>query len=469
MQKLSNFVEFINEAGRGRPRKNPDYEVTTEKIDGIEIQSIPSDALNDLSDKERKKLEKKVKLAERAKGKSEDKNGTNGEWAIDPPYEDPTDLGIKNMDPALKNKNSLAIIKRIKEKKPFFIQGKAGWGKTSVITDIAKRLNKHIITVYLDKAQATDLGGIPVPIQTKNGTAKIVNAMPDWAAYMLENEDKQFLLFFDEMNQAAPDVMNALMPIVLRNVICNIQFKNFIVGAAGNFIEENENGITDLSGPLASRFGNKPIIWETGTEEAWNSAFAHLKKKHGNEISKILLDAVIERKHLFNNPREIENFIIESCIEAKKDEEKEEWVNIESIYDDLARLAKDDLSRNEEKELQQLAQYSYNFIMDIEKKEEDNTRSGRGRDMITDTDREGILQGITRGYMNPLEDGKAVKYGISQENIIAVMTDPDIFPESKINAEMAQRLLDKWTEDGVKFKFKTDKEWKDRGYLDPLA
>ena len=89
--------------------------------------------------------------------------------------------------------------------------------------------------------------------------------------------------------------------------------------------------------------------------------------------------------------------------------------------------------------------------------------------MITDTDREGILQGITRGYMNPLENGKVVKYGISKENILAVMTDPDIFQDSKINAEMAQRLLDKWEEDGVKFKFKTDKEWKDRGYLDPLV
>ena len=36
---------------------------------------------------------------------------------------------------------------------------------------------------------------------------------------MKNHPDKQFLLFFDEMNQAADDVMNALMPIVLRNVV----------------------------------------------------------------------------------------------------------------------------------------------------------------------------------------------------------------------------------------------------------
>ena len=42
------------------------------------------------------------------------------------------------------------------------------------------------------------------------------------------------------MNQAQPCVMNALMPIVLKNVICNVQFDNFMVGAAGNFEDENE-------------------------------------------------------------------------------------------------------------------------------------------------------------------------------------------------------------------------------------
>ena len=467
MQKLSNFVEYINEAGRGRPRKNPLPDTETEKVAGKTIEYLPADHIDNLSDKDRVVLQKKAEMAEKVRGKSEDKNGTKGEWAIDAPYENPEELGIKNMPKELITENSLAIIKRMKEKKPFFIQGKAGWGKTSVIVDCAKRLKRTVITVYLDKAQATDLGGIPVPIQTKNGTAKIVNAMPDWAAYMLEHSDEQFLLFFDEMNQAAPDVMNALMPIVLRNVICNIQFDNFIVGAAGNFEEENEMGINELSGPLTSRFGNKPIIWESDTEETWSSAFAFLEKKYGEKVSKTLFDKVKECKDLFNNPREIEKFIIESCVEAKNDDEKEFWVKTSTILKDIERLAKDDLSRNQSEKMKELAQALYDFIMDAEPKEDPRKSRTKDSDMMSDEFKTQIKNAINRGYITSSDSSDKRKYGISQENFYDVFGTDEYFTDSGINREMLERLVNKLEADGITFKFKTNKEFLDKGYSDP--
>ena len=170
---------------------------------------------------------------------------------------------------------------------------------------------------------------------------------------------------------------------------------------------------------------------------------------------------------LFDNPRELEHKIF-NFIKKLKDKNAYDGYDADDYYDRLEALAKTDLSNADNKKLQELAQSIFDYLNNVAEKEENNGRSGRGKDMITDTDRDGILKGIKRGYMDPVIDGKVLKFGISKENIMAVMTDPDIFPESKINAEMAQRLLDKWEEDGIKFKFDTDKEWKDKGYLDPL-
>lgn len=454
MQKLSNFVEFINEAGRGRPRK-----VT---VDSKPVEYFDADNV-ELTAAQQKKLDAKAQNVEKVKGKDEEHNGSHGLWAVEPPYDNDA---VAPLDKKTMNKNLKRLSMKFDADEPFFILGKAGWGKTSIIKDLAKRNGRHIITVYLDKATATDLGGIPVPIQD-GGVAKIVNAMPDWAAYMMTHKDKQFLLFFDEMNQAAPDVQNALMPIVLETIICNIKFDNFIVGAAGNFADEND-AVSDLSAPLTSRF--KPIIvWETGTEEAWHEAFEHLRKnKKWDEIlPKKIVDKFEEYSMLFDNPRELEHKIF-NFIKKLKDKNAFDGYDADDYYDRLEALAKTDLSNADTKKLQELAQSIFDYLNNVEENEENNSRSGRGKDMITDTDRDGILKGIKRGYMDPVIDGKVLKFGISKENIMAVMTDPDIFPESKINAEMAQRLLDKWEEDGIKFKFDTDKEWKDKGYLDPL-
>ena len=308
---MKNLFAFIDEASRSQAKnkENDEYEVIKDpqlkkKFGEIELL----DPETDLGKEEQKIINKKAANAKRTKGKEEKEWTPNGAaWAIEPPYDDGAVEDIPDED---YNDNLLDLQAKFDADEPFFIQGRAGWGKTSIIEDMAKRAGRHVITVYLDKAQATDLGGIPVPIE-ENGVAKIVNAMPDWAAYMLAHKNDKFLLFFDEMNQAQPDVMNALMPIVLKNVICNIQFDNFMVGAAGNFEEENENGISELSGPLKSRF--KPIIiWNSGTEDDWRSTFKYLHKKWDKKFGKKVVDEFEKRAMLFDNPRELEHKVFKA-------------------------------------------------------------------------------------------------------------------------------------------------------------
>lgn len=400
---------------------------------------------------------KKVEMDD-IEGKSAEKNGTDGQFAVNEPKDDKAQK--VEIDKDALNKNMKRLLMKFKTEEDFFIIGKAGWGKTSIIKDLAKKFNREVVTFYLDKAEGTDLGGIPVPTQDKNGKGKQELLLPPFAQILADNPDKKFLLFFDEMNQAAPDVMNALMPIVLEHEIAGRKFDNFFVGAAGNF--ESENGaVNELSGPLKSRF--KPIIvWETGGD-AWKGAFHHLHKIWDEKLGKKLVDRFEENAEMFDNPREVEQKIFR-FIERMKNDDDKDYLDAEDYLERLQGLVKEDLTRTQEAELSKLAEDVYKFINNKEEKEKENGggRASRKADinMIPKNLLEAIKKGMTQGYISVDENGKQVKYGISRENINSI-------DESELNGEMMERLINKLEADGLKFKFEKDEEWKKAGYKDP--
>lgn len=480
---MKKLAVFINEASRSR-KNNDEREVIKDphlKKEFGDIELI--DPKKDLGKEEEKIIAQKAAKAKRAKGKEEKEWTPNGAaWAIEPPYDDGAVEDIPDED---YNDNLLDLQAKFDADEPFFIQGRAGWGKTSIIEDMAKRAGRHVITVYLDKAQATDLGGIPVPVE-ENGVAKIVNAMPDWAAYMLAHKKDKFLLFFDEMNQAQPDVMNALMPIVLKNVICNIQFDNFMVGAAGNFEEENEEGVSELSGPLKSRF--KPIIiWSSGTEDDWKSTFKYLHKKWDKEFGKEVVDEFEKRAMLFENPRELEHKVFKAIKNIREKAKNDPKIKL-SRYNPqwckrrLTDIVKDDLSRNEDRQLSELSEVYHKLLVegpDAFKKKDENEKSrsrrSKGSDQVSEEIKQQIKTAMKRGYMmNDERDSKGNlidkrKYGISRENI-NVFCDMELSDKESgevVNAEMLERIINKLEADGVKFKYETDAEWKKAGLSDP--
>ena len=402
-------------------------------------------------------LTEEVDQLKKVQGKDAEKNGLKGgEWGVDEPTDDDAaeEIDKKNL-----SKNMKRLLMKFKSEEDFFIIGEAGWGKTSIIKNMAKKFNRKVVTVYLDKAVASDLGGIPIPVQGKKGAVQEM-AMPAWAKVIEDNEDQQFLLFFDEMNQAAPDVMNALMPIVLEHEICGRKFKNFFVGAAGNF--ESENGaVNELSGPLRSRF--KPlIVWETGGD-SWRDAFKYLHKNWDDKLSKELVNDFEDNAEAFQNPREVEQKIFKFIYKLKQDGDYD-YFDSEDYLDRLNGLVKDDLTRTQENNVKKLADNIYSFMNTKESKEgEKQSSSGRsGRkskdvNMVPENVKEAIKTGMKFGYIE--QDG--VKYGISEENIKALVDEEDC------NAEMLERIINKFEADGITFKFKKNEEWKKKGYEDP--
>lgn len=400
---------------------------------------------------------------ERIVGKDAKKNGTGGKFAID----EPTDNDA--YEPLSKdelNKNMKRLLMKFKADEPFFIMGEAGWGKTSIIKSMAKRFGRTVITVYLDKCEATDLGGIPVPREDKRGNAYVDSAMPAWAQYMLEHDDQQFLLFFDEMNQADGAVMNALMPIVLETEVCGVKFDNFIVGAAGNFDHEND-AVNELSGPLKSRF--KPIIvWETGGDAEWKQAFDFMHKEWDSKLGEdgpAYINLLYENRDLFQNPREVEHKILKWCSKMINTDDKDLF-DVEDYLDRLEGLTKEDLNRTQEDKLKKLAEATYNLVNGLSISPE--RKRSKGKEMMDETLKNTIKKAMRNGFMtNGPDSSDKRKYGISKENAPLVFCDPEM-TENACNREMFDRYINKLEADGLKFKYDTDAEWKEAGLVDPF-
>ena len=400
---------------------------------------------------------------ERIVGKDVKKNGTGGKFAIDEPTDNDA---IEPLSKDQLNKNMKRLLMKFKADEPFFIMGEAGWGKTSIIKSMAKRFGRTVITVYLDKCEATDLGGIPVPREDKRGNAYVDSAMPAWAQYMLEHDDQQFLLFFDEMNQADGAVMNALMPIVLETEVCGVKFDNFIVGAAGNFDHEND-AVNELSGPLKSRF--KPIIvWETGGDAEWKQAFDFMHKEWDGKLGEdgpAYIDLLQENRDLFQNPREVEHKILKWCSKMIDTDDKDLF-DVEDYLDRLEGLTKEDLNRTQEDKLKKLAEATYNLVNGLPLSPE--RKRSKGKEMMDETLKNNIKKAMRNGFMtNGPDSSDKRKYGISRENAPLVFCDPEM-TENACNREMFDRYINKLEADGLKFKYETDDEWRDAGLVDPF-
>ena len=400
---------------------------------------------------------------ERIVGKDVKKNGTGGKFAIDEPTDNDA---IEPLSKDQLNKNMKRLLMKFKADEPFFIMGEAGWGKTSIIKSMAKRFGRTVITVYLDKCEATDLGGIPVPREDKRGNAYVDSAMPAWAQYMLEHDDQEFLLFFDEMNQADGAVMNALMPIVLETEVCGVKFDNFIVGAAGNFDHEND-AVNELSGPLKSRF--KPIIvWETGGDAEWKQAFDFMHKEWDGKLGEdgpAFINILYENRDLFQNPREVEHKILKWCSKMIATDDKDLF-DVEDYLDRLEGLTKEDLNRTQEDKLKKLAEATYNLVNGLPLSPE--RKRSKGKEMMDETLKNNIKKAMRNGFMtNGPDSSDKRKYGISRENAPLVFCDPEM-TENACNREMFDRYINKLEADGIKFKYETDAEWKKAGLVDPF-
>jgi hypothetical protein len=149
------------------------------------------------------------------------------------------------------------VLKAFAKRRPIFLWGPPGIGKSEMVAGITRDLGGHMIDLRLGQMDPTDIRGIPF-------YNKELNRM-DWAPPIdLPDEDfaSQYpivVLFMDEMNSAAPAVQSAAYQLVLDRRIGRYRLPdNVVMIAAGN--RESDKGVTfRMPTPLANRFIHEEI------------------------------------------------------------------------------------------------------------------------------------------------------------------------------------------------------------------
>jgi hypothetical protein len=140
----------------------------------------------------------------------------------------------------------------IKKRRPIFIWGPPGIGKSDIVHQIGDNLNAHVIDVRLSLWEPTDIKGIPYYSANDNTMAWAKPAeLPDDE---MAAQHEMIILFLDEMNSAAPAVQAAAYQLILNRKVGTYKLPdNVVIIAAGN--READKGVTyRMPAPLANRF-----------------------------------------------------------------------------------------------------------------------------------------------------------------------------------------------------------------------
>ncbi len=156
-----------------------------------------------------------------------------------------TDISVRQVGPKGAKK---AIRKAIAKRRPVFLWGPPGIGKSDIVKQIGEDANREVIDVRLALWEPTDIKGIPY---YNAELGKMVWAPP---AELPVDPESTALIFLDELNSAPPAVQAAAYQLILnRRVGTYVLPKGVDIVAAGN--REGDRGVTyRMPAPLANRF-----------------------------------------------------------------------------------------------------------------------------------------------------------------------------------------------------------------------
>ncbi len=160
-----------------------------------------------------------------------------------------------------------ALITAFKVKRPVFLWGPPGIGKSEVVASIAEELGGLMIDLRMAQMEPTDIRGIPY-------FNKELNKM-DWAPPVdlpdeeLASKYPIIVLFLDEMNSAPPAVQAAGYQLVLNRQVGKYKLPdNVVIVAAGN--RDSDKGVTyRMPMPLANRFIHLEMKPDFGAWQLW--------------------------------------------------------------------------------------------------------------------------------------------------------------------------------------------------------
>jgi len=151
------------------------------------------------------------------------------------------------------NSAKSAIKHALVKRRPIFLWGPPGIGKSDIVAQITDSLpNSHLIDIRLSLWEPTDIKGIPY--YSANDNAMVWGAPSELPTEEFAAQYDNIVIFFDEMNSAAPAVQAAAYQLILNRRVGQYKLPdNVLIVAAGN--READKGVTyRMPAPLANRF-----------------------------------------------------------------------------------------------------------------------------------------------------------------------------------------------------------------------
>jgi len=130
----------------------------------------------------------------------------------------------------------------MKKKRPIFLWGPPGIGKSEVVEQITDSFsNSHLIDIRLSLWEPTDIKGIPY-FDSNTGTM-VWGAPSELPTEEFAAQYDYIVLFLDEMNSAAPSVQAAAYQLILNRKVGTYKLPdNVMIVAAGN--RDADKGVT---------------------------------------------------------------------------------------------------------------------------------------------------------------------------------------------------------------------------------
>lgn len=197
---------------------------------------------------------------------------------------------------------------------PVMLTGYSGFGKSEIATQAAISIpgfpvdRENVLDIRAGMMNVEDLRGIPMLVKNDDPEKAFTQStIPSWLKKVILNTDKNFVLFFDEINHASASVLNSLYGLILERQLEEFKFKERVrIIAAGNTSSENED-LTELSTPLRNRL--EIISIDKAVENDPGFFENYLRDKYKQDVPMVLIDALFDPDIDIGNSRDIEKLL----------------------------------------------------------------------------------------------------------------------------------------------------------------
>ena len=188
-----------------------------------------------------------------------------------------------------------------------FAYGKSGIGKSAIVEEYGEENGLKTIVFSLATEMPEAMGGIPHAKEVEKAVEYFTRLLDERLAPLFKTKGKGYILFFDEMNQALPEVLNACYSIChpdpKKRNWCGHSLEFAQIVGAGN-LSTGEDGtvyLNDIPTPLHNRFH----IFELKSNKKDTKDYLKKKWKNIPQVAKyidVLLDEDIP-------PRDIDGIL----------------------------------------------------------------------------------------------------------------------------------------------------------------